>query len=222
MSALSLHHGDCIDILKSFAADSIDLVLTDPPYVCRYRDGTGRTVANDNRSDWIAPAFREIARVMRPDTLCISFYGWTAVEHFIHAWRAAGLAPVGHIVWPKEYASSRGFLAARHEQAFLLAKGHPPKPGNPPSDVQRWRYSGNPLHPTQKDVRILEPLIAAFSKPGDLVLDPFMGSGSTGAAAATNKRRFVGIELERQHYDTAAHRLRHAFPSYPTAWGMAA
>lgn len=208
----SLHFGNCIDVLKHAPASSVDLVLTDPPYVCRFKDRAGRTVANDNGSGWIAPAFREIARVMKPDTLCVSFYGWNHVEKFMLAWKAAGLVPVGHIVWEKGYASKSGFLGSRHEQAFLLAKGHPPKPEAPLADVQRWKYSGNPQHPTQKAVEILTPLIGAFSKPGAVVLDPFMGSGSTGVAAAWTQRRFIGIELERQHYDTASQRVGNAYP----------
>jgi adenine-specific DNA-methyltransferase len=74
-------------------------------------------------------------------------------------------------------------------------------------DVQTWKYSGNTLHPTQKAVEILTPLIASFSQPGATVLDPFMGSGSTGIAAAKAGRSFVGIELDQGHFETAAGRL---------------
>ena len=61
-------------------------------------------------------------------------------------------------------------------------------------------------------MEILTPLIEAFSMPRAAVLDPFMGSGSTGVAAAWVKRRFIGIELERQHYDTATQRVCNAYP----------
>ena len=207
MTSLSIHHGDCIDILSSFPANTVDLVVTDPPYVCHYRDRTRRTVANDNRTHWISPAFGQIARVMKPDSFCISFYGWNHVDDFMMAWRQCGLKPVGHLVWPKRYASKAGYLESRHEQAFLLAKGNPAKPAQPLPDVQRWTYTGNPLHPTQKAVEIIEPLIGSFSKPGDTVLDPFMGSGTTGVAACRSGRRFVGIEMEHEHFETASGRL---------------
>src|SRR3954454_7333134 len=91
--------GDCIPILERFPAESVDLIVTDPPYVCRYRDRSGRTVANDDRTDWIAPAFRELHRVLRPDAFCVSFYGWQHVERFMIAWKEAGFTPVGHLVW---------------------------------------------------------------------------------------------------------------------------
>ena len=214
---LSIHLGSCIDILPSFPPASVGLVVTDPPYVCRYRDRTNRTVANDNQANWIAPAFHEIARVMRPDSFCISFYGWNHVEKFMLAWKRCGLKPVGHLVWPKNYASKSGYLAARHEQAFLLAKGDPPKPASPLSDVQTWKYTGNTLHPTQKAVEILTPLITSFSEPGATVLDPFMGSGTTGVAAGKSGRHFAGIELDQRHFDTAARRLGIATGEYRQA-----
>ncbi len=68
-------------------------------------------------------------------------------------------------------------------------------------------YSGNIFHPTQKPVEALLPLIEAFSQAGNLVLDPFCGSGSTLLAAQKLNRRFLGIELDTNHHATAALRL---------------
>lgn len=215
MNTPSLFHGDCVAILAGIEAQSVDLVVTDPPYVCHYRDRSGRSIAGDNRSDWIGPAFREIHRVMKPDTLCVSFYGWQHADAFMQAWKAAGLTPVGHLVWAKDYASKRGFLAAHHEQAYLLAKGNPALPTDPLSDVQPWVYTGNPLHPTQKAVGIIRPLVRAFSLPGDLVLDPFMGSGTAGVACAKEARRFMGVELDAGFFHIAAGRIENAYNGTP-------
>jgi len=95
------------------------------------------------------------------------------------AWREAGFAVVGHIVFRKPYASNARYLAYEHEQAYLLAKGRPRRPSAPLPDVLEFPYSGNRLHPTQKPVQPLKELIAAFTKPRQVVLDPFCGSGST-------------------------------------------
>lgn len=210
-SRFSLHHGDCTAILATLPEGSVDLVVTDPPYVCRYRDRAGRVVANDNHAEWIGPAFREIARVMKPDTFCVSFYGWQHVERFMLAWKTAGLTPVGHLVWAKEYASRSGFLAAHHEQAFLLAKGNPPRPAVRLPDVLPWTYSGNVNHPTEKAEAIIRPIVEAFSERGATVLDPFMGSGTTGLACARLDRHFVGIELDETHHRTAERRIGDAY-----------
>ena len=206
--------GDCIPVLKQLPDACIDLVVTDPPYLVRYRDRAGRTVHNDDHRGWVRPAFREIYRVLKPDAFCISFYGWNHVDTFMSAWKQAGFQPVGHIVWPKNYASRTGFLQARHEQAYLLAKGWPQRPDSPLSDVQPWTYSGNRYHPTQKAVGIIEPLIEAFSRLGDIVLDPFTGSGTTALAAQYCGRRYIGIERDTEYCEIAERRLAEAkFPA---------
>jgi DNA modification methylase len=74
--------------------------------------------------------------------------------------------------------------------------------------VLEWKYSGNRLHPTQKPLCVLMPLIQGFSQLGDVVLDPFCGSGSTLLAAKEQRRRFIGIELDPRYYDVANERLR--------------
>jgi site-specific DNA-methyltransferase (adenine-specific) len=114
---------------------------------------------------------------------------------------------VGHIVWHKGYASRRGFLRAHHEQAYLLAKGSPAVPAEPIDDVQPWEYSGNRVHPTEKAVSILVPLIESFSRTGGLVLDPFAGSGSTLVAAALCNRKYIGVELKTRYCRHACRRL---------------
>ena len=76
-----------------------------------------------------------------------------------------------------------------------------------------WRYPIVPankrLHPTQKPVELLERIITVSCPPGGVVLDPFMGSGSTGAAARTTGRKFIGIERNRGYFDAAQSRLLH-------------
>jgi len=89
----------------------------------------------------------------------------------------------------------------------VLAKGQPALPANPISDVQPWVYSGNHGHPTEKSVETLKPIIEAFTKAGDIVLDPFAGSGSGLIAAALLHRRYIGIELEQKYCDLARRRL---------------
>lgn len=200
-------NADCIDAMRSFERASVDFILTDPPYVTNFRDRQGRTVANDDNGRWLKPAFNQMHRVLKDGGFAVSFYGWNKVDLFMEAWKSAGFRVVGHIVFRKRYASSAKFLRYQHEQAYLLTKGNVRLPDNPIPDVIDFPYTGNRLHPTQKPVEALAPLIEAFTRPGDLVLDPFCGSGSTLAAAQQLGRDWIGIELDKNHHTTASKRM---------------
>jgi site-specific DNA-methyltransferase (adenine-specific) len=106
------------------------------------------------------------------------------------------------------YASSTRYLKHHQEQAYLLAKGNAPHPSRPLPDVTSWDYSGNRLHPTQKPVRPLKDLVEVFSRPGEVVLDPFCGSVSTLVAAKAIGRHPIGIELDGQHCFSASMRVQ--------------
>ena len=201
-------HGDCIEIMRSLSANSIDFILTDPPYLVRYHDRENRSIQNDSSANWLKPAFAEAYRVLRQDHFMVSFYGWTQVDKFFDAWRSAGFRIVGHVVFRKQYTSKTRFLQYQHEQAYLLAKGNPALPSQPIPDVIDMPYSGNKLHPTQKPIPTLKPLIESFTKPGNLVLDPFCGSGSTLLAAKILKRHYFGIELDANYHAAATKRLQ--------------
>jgi adenine-specific DNA-methyltransferase len=200
-------HGDCIRVMRQMPDECVDMVLTDPPYVVNYRASDGRSVPNDDNTRWMFPAFSELYRVLKPNSYCVSFYGWGKADRFLSVWKECGFRPVGHFVWVKRYASRVRHVQMRHEQAYLLAKGEPKFPVCPPPDVLPWKYTGNRLHPTQKPVDSLTPLIEAFSKPHEIVLDPFAGSGSTGIAAWQCHRQFILIEKDETYYRAASHRL---------------
>ncbi len=206
--ANAILRGDCIEVMRRFRSASVNFVLTDPPYLARYCSRDGRQVANDGDAAWLKPAFAEIFRVLCRDSFCVSFYGWHQADKFIAAWREAGFRLAGHLTFPKQYSSTERFLQYRHENAYLLAKGNPPQPAQRIPDVLEWKYSGNRLHPTQKPLCVLTPLIHSFSRPGDLVADPFCGSGSTLLAAQIEHRAFIGIELDPVYFDIAQRRLR--------------
>ena len=204
----SITQGDCIQVMRQMTANSVDFILTDPPYLVNYRDRSGRSIQNDVNADWLKPAMREAYRVLKMNRVAVMFYGWTKVDAFFEAWRAAGFQPVGHIVFRKTYSSNSRFFSYQHEQAYLLAKGNPPLPKQPLADVMDMPYSGNKLHPTQKPVEALAPLVRSFTLQRELVLDPFAGSGSSCAAALLTGRRYIGIELDAVYFQQASARLR--------------
>lgn len=200
-------HGNCIDVMKAMPPGSVDFILTDPPYIANYKSRTGDRVGNDDNAAWLKPSFAQMHRILKPDAFALSFYGWPKIDLFMAAWKGAGFRVAGHIIFRKRYASKKAFVQYKHEAAYLLIKGNPAFPAAPLDDVRDWIYSGNKFHPTQKSIHILKPLIETFSKPGDLVFDPFAGSGSTLKAAAIEGRNYLGIEMDAKHHATANDRL---------------
>ncbi|HTU44890.1 MAG TPA: DNA methyltransferase [Bryobacteraceae bacterium] len=205
--ANTILRADCVKAMKMLPDSSVQFILTDPPYITRYKSRDGRSIANDDNGAWLKPAFAEMHRVLAPDSFCVSFYGWPQADRFIAAYKAAGFRVVGHVIFPKRYASSTRFLRYQHECAHLLAKGNPRPPEKPIGDVIEWRYTGNAYHPTQKSLAVLKPLIEAFSKAGDTVLDPFAGSGSSLLAAKQLGRSYIGMELDTRYHAIASKRL---------------
>ncbi|WP_299825344.1 DNA methyltransferase [uncultured Roseobacter sp.] len=214
--------GDSANVLEEMPVGLVDLVVTDPPYLVNYRDHDGRSLRNDTNADGVMPVFDPMARAMKPNSYAVCFAGWSALPQFTAAWEAAGLRIVSQIIWHKRYASRKGFTEYRHESAFVLVKGNPAKPAHPLPSVMDWVYSGNRRHPTEKAVEILTPLIRCFSKPGDLVCDPFSGSGSTSVAAALSGRDYLGIDIDPQHVRTAQARLAGVARFQAQATGRAA
>ena len=203
-----IHCGDCLPIMRLMPRESVDLVVTDPPYLVGYRSRDGRGFVSDDNDRWLAPAFAEVYRVLKPDTFCVCFFGWHKVDRFLAAWREAGFRTLEHLVWVKDYPSSVGMVQRFHEGAYLLAKGRPPRPQILLRSTLEWKYTGDELHPTQKPVMAILPLVMAYSRKGDLVLDPFAGSGTTAVAAAALGRNYLGIEINQAYARIAEERLR--------------
>jgi len=200
-------NADCLTTLPQFPAESVHFILTDPPYITRYKARDGRTVPNDDNAAWLKPAFAEMFRVLAPDSFAVSFYGWPQADRFIRAYRDAGFRVVGHFVFPKRYTSASKFVRYQHECAHLLVKGNPKRPDFAIGDVIDWTYSGNKLHPTQKPLSVLLPLVETFAPLQGTVLDPFAGSGSSLLAAKTLGRNYIGMELDAKYHAIAERRL---------------
>ena len=207
---LTIYHADCRDVLPTFGDASFDFVLTDPPYLVNYRgrwDGDREAIVGDLHDNWLEPTSAELWRVLKPDTFCVSFYGWPQCDRFVGVWKALGFRLVSHLAFVRNVWGLGRFTRGQHETAFLLAKGQPRLPERGISDVVEWQREAHAFHPNQKPVEALYPLLAAFAPENGLVLDPFLGSGSTLRAAKDMGLRAVGIEIDEHYCRRAAARL---------------
>lgn len=204
-----IYHGDCQGILPALSGD-VDFVLTDPPYLVTYKgrwDGKKNVIHGDSDASWVKPVFHELFRLLAADSFCVSFYGWPHADVFVRTWKEVGFRPVSHLAFVKNVWGLGQFTRGQHETAYLLAKGSPERPESAISDTISWVREPQGFHPNQKPLSALVPLLQSFSSDKSLVLDPFMGSGSTLRAAKECGLRAVGIEIEEKYCELAARRM---------------
>jgi len=203
--------GDCRAILRQLPDESVDLLLTDPPYGMRYRAKKwGRTMQGDNDVSWFRPVIRECYRVLRPDTHAYIFCNEYGLATFRAEMAAAGFKVKRLLVWVKDQHTAgdlRGDYANRTEFLLFGHKGRRFLSGHRDANVLFFKRAGRErLHPTEKPEEMLRYLIQKSSATGELVLDPFAGSGTTCRAAKDLGRRFLGIEIEPTYTEIARRR----------------
>jgi site-specific DNA-methyltransferase (adenine-specific) len=202
---LRLVEGDARDLLASLPDGSVDLIVTDPPYEFdrgqgRFRNWFGASVADE---DWPA-IFAELYRVLRSDAHAYVFADRRTLTFFDAAARAVGFRVRMPLIWDKCSVGLGGIWRSQYELIGFYGKGA--RTGN-------YRSRGDVLrasrvtrgYPTEKPVRLLRQLISQSSVRGELVLDPFCGSGSTGKAARELGRRGLLCDVDAGY---AAARLR--------------
>lgn len=227
--------GDCVELLPSVG--KVDHLISDPPYsehVHRSVRTSGRNVAPDvvdfacrtrRTVDLGFEHLDEGIRVAVALWAAVNVARWTAVFSDIessHLWReeleAQGLNYKRTAVWVRQGGAPQftGDRPASGVEAITLAhpKGRSRWNGGGKAGVythpvvqNRLGQRGSRVHPTQKPLALMLALVEDFTSPGDLVLDPFAGSGTTGVACLRLGRRFIGIEQDAEHYETARERL---------------
>lgn len=219
-----LLQGDCVELLRSLPDNSVDLVLTDPPYGIDYQSAwrTDRSawkpkILNDKKP--FLAFIPELRRVLKPTGCAMIFTRWDVQQAFIDELDRNGLRVRSVLIWDK-LAHSMGDLkrayGSRYESVLFHSGDAFSFPGKRPQDIIACpRVSPNKLvHPNEKPVELLETLISQVTTGGDTVLDCCMGSGSTGVAAVSIGRRFIGMELSDQYFQLARGRVLEAEDAY--------
>ena len=209
-----LIHGDSLTLLRQMEPESVDAIITDPPYGINYVSPTGARIQNDTAPFiwFLYDAFRVLKPGSSGRGTLVCFTRWDVQQVFIDAIRLAGFIVKSEVIWDKMQhgmGDLKSQFAPSHENIVFAVKGKFSFPGHRPKDLITHRKlpGSQMIHPTEKPVPLLADLITAVTKPGDLILDPFAGSGSTLVAAKKTGRRFTGIELDDVHYAKAQRRI---------------
>lgn len=211
-------HGDSLDVLKTMGDGSVDLVVTDPPYLMNYRSNRRvksekfKHIENDIDShELISNYLDECFRVMKDDTAIYMFCSWHNIDFFKREFEKL-FKLKNLIVWSKNNHGSgdlRGAYAPKHELILFGHKGRTLFREKRVPDVMEFAKipSKQLTHPTEKPTDLLDVLIRNSSDEGDIVFDGFAGTGSTGLSSINNGRNFIGVELVKDYADLANARI---------------
>ena len=233
---ITIYHGDCRDIPPRITVP-VALLLTDPPYSSggMFRGDKAKTTGakyaysalthtqddftGDNRDQrgflaWATMWLTEAHRVSNPGALLMTFIDWRQLPTMTDAVQAGGWIWRGILPWHKTNARRfAGRFTNACEYVVWASKGPLPNPmaggGKQYPGIYAARTPVDRLHQTQKPLSVVEGLLAPVA-PAGTVLDPFMGSGTTGVAALNTGRRFIGIEVSEHFYGIAAERIAKA------------
>lgn len=227
--SVNLFNGDCLAVMKSLVRDGIlvDAIITDPPYNIS-KDNNFSTMKNAKRQgvdfgcwdkgfdlfSWLDTA----DKLLKKGGNIVIFNSFLNVGNIAQYLEKKGYAVKDLIRWIKPNPMPRNMnsrFVADYEVAIWCVKGK-----------SKWTFNNNTKsylrpeikcptpsgkerlgHPTQKPVFLMEELVKIFTNKGDSILDPFMGSGSTGIACIKNNRNFIGIELDKNYYEMAYKRI---------------
>lgn len=210
-------HGDSLTVLRGMEAGSVDAIITDPPYGINYVSQTGARIKNDKSPFiwFLYDAFRVLKSGDSGRGSLVCFTRWDVQQTFIDAMKLAGFQVKSEVIWDKVFygmGDTKAAFAPSHENIIFAIKGKFSFPGHRPKDLVTFQKlnSSQMVHPTEKPVGLLASLITSVTKPGDLILDPFAGSGSTLVAAKKTGRRFIGVELDDDYYQIAQRRVEEA------------
>lgn len=216
----------CFDFLPSVADESVDLVLIDPPYeISRTTNfvtkGMDRFHVSTEFGEWdesfdgLDAVLKECFRILKESGSIICFHDIWKTGWLKSLMEDAGFKLIRFIEWlknnPVPLNSHSTYLSNAREAAVSAVKGNSPT-FNSVYDPGLYRYpicqDEGRFHPTQKPLALIRELVLKHSRPGDLVLDCFSGSGTTCAAALETGRRFTGCELSREYWEKSIQRVK--------------
>ena len=215
---LQLFHGDCMQAFGDIDDQSIDFIITDPPYECSTSIITRNNQKDLNSNfgawdtfftDWVQCAYR----VLKENSGMIIFVPATRFETLMYYCEQAGFKYAQPWFWKKTNPAIaiRSGLQWSVEHMIYVKKGkHILNIENKGRCHNMFEFPTvrKRIHPTEKPVKLLEKIVGYVSNAGNLILDPFSGSGSTAVACLQNNRKFIGFERNDEFFHKSTERLQ--------------
>jgi site-specific DNA-methyltransferase (adenine-specific) len=221
-----IYHGDCLDVLADMETP-VDAVVTDPPYASGTRleaqkSSSGAMLRAGRFADrpieldqmtttgfvWLLRSVAMGVRSLLPEGgSFLSFIDWRQWPNLVAALETCNYRVQGMVVWDKGHFGLGNGFRSQHELICHASKGTPNVYDKGTGNVQRFARQEPDDHPSPKPEGLMGRLIKVVTEADGVVLDPFMGSGTTLVAAKHMSRRAIGIEAEEPYCEIAAKRL---------------
>lgn len=212
----SLHHGDCLAWLRTLPDESVDAVVTDPPYSSL---GTAASTASRTEQSsselqfytaWCREQIREWRRILKPGGAFWMTVDWRGALCWDEASAAAGFNRLRVGVWDRGGLGMGHVLRSQYECFATATLPGWVRQRADEGDVWRvpWTAANRTVgHAAEKPVELMTRAVTLLCGRGDVILDPFTGSGTTGVAALLEGRTFLGCERSAEHCEIARRRL---------------
>ena len=207
----NLYLGDCIEIMKTLPDCIVDCIIMDPPWGVDYQDSreSFNPKFNDEKShvlELLDNACKELKRISKPDVHLYCVFGMeNYIEFYTILFKYFQVEKIP-LIWVKNNHTLRDFnqgYAYIYDSIFFGSNKKRLLNNSISRDVLNYDIPTNKKHKNQKPVELLEYFILNSTVEGELIIDPFMGSGSTCVAAKKNNRKYIGIELNQDSFNIA-------------------
>jgi len=223
-----IYVGDCLELMKKIPRETVDLIITDPPFAIEFK---GRRANYHRKAENVLEGYNEIPkeeyydfslrwmkeayRVLKRTGSMYVFSGWTNLKDVLNALDEAGFITVNHLIWKYQFGVfTRKKFVTSHYHILLVVKDRKMYKFNKiehyPEDVivmNREYWTNKVKTPNKLPLELVKKLILFSSDEGDLVLDPFIGSGTVAVASKITNRRYLGFEIVPSVAEFARKRL---------------
>lgn len=210
---IQLYKGDCLEVMDKLISEQkqVDCIITDPPYGMSYKSQLERhrPIINDDNLNWLEPFAEKAYKLLKDNAHGYVFCSHHHVDKFKLVIESI-FDYKNILIWEKNNVGLNDFFsnyAPKYEMIVYFNKGKRELKGQREPNIFKFKKPPNELHPTQKPVDLIEFLISKSTDKEDCVIDPFMGSGTTGVACVNTKRKFIGIELDDEYYKISKNRI---------------
>lgn len=226
-----IYCGDSLELMKEIPSSSVDLIVTDPPFAIDFkakRNNYNRTssrvlegyneVSKEEYYNFTFKWMKECYRILKDSGSMYVFSGWTNLKDILNAIDDVGFITINHLIWKYQFGvyTKRRFVTSHYHILFVVKndkKYNFYKVEHYPEDVwiiNREYWTGKVKTPTKLPLNLVKRILLFSSKEGDLVFDPFLGSGTVAVAAKEMGRHYLGFEIVPEYYELAKSRLMNA------------